>query len=382
MNAMTSMSTNLFLQANHCRPTKKTGVVSEAADLADRTNCVLMGTNVHGGSATMLVVKTGSGTEFGQIAEQLTRRPPETEFERGVRRFGYLLTEIILILAFCVLVMNVIFKRPFIDSLLFSVALAVGITPQLLPAIINITLAKGARIMAKEGVIVRRLTAIINFGSMDVLCTDKTGTLTEGEIRLDSALDFDGQASDAVFRLAYLNSSLQKGMANSMDSAIKAYKDIDISAVKKIDENPFDFSRKRLGIFVQEGSECSLIVKGALNKILEACDRVQINTVAQALDTAKLQSINQRFLDWSNQGYRVLGVAAKPIVKNGDYTVQDEQNMIFMGFLLFFDPPKADVNQAIADLAKNGVQLRMITGDNKLYCIAYRKYHRNGKSAM
>ena len=348
---------------------KKAGEVSEDADLAERKNCVLMGTNVHSGSATVLVVRTGSGTEFGQIAEQLTRRPPETEFERGVRKFGYLLTKIILILALCVLVMNVIFKRPFIDSLLFSVALAVGITPQLLPAIINITLAKGARTMAKKGVIVRRLTAIINFGSMDVLCTDKTGTLTEGELRLDSVLDFDGQPSDAVFRLAYLNSSLQIGMANSMDAAIKAYKDLDISAVKKLDENPFDFSRKRLGIFVQEGNECSLIVKGALNKILEVCDRVQINTAAQAIDTAILESINQRFLDWSNQGFRVLGIAAKPIVKNNQYGFEDEQAMIFMGFLLFFDPPKADVSQTIADLDKNGVQLRMITGDNKLIAL-------------
>ena len=173
---------------------KKAEVVPEDATLAERENCVFMGTNVHSGSATMLVAQTGASTEFGQIARQLTLRPPETEFERGVRRFGYLLTEMMLILTLVVFAINVIFQKPAIDSLLFSVALAVGITPQLLPAIINITLAKGSRTMAKEGVIVRHLTAIENFGSMDVLCTDKTGTLTEGVVRLDGAVDV-GRAS-------------------------------------------------------------------------------------------------------------------------------------------------------------------------------------------
>ena len=187
----------------------------------------------------MLVVETGASTEFGQIADKLSLRPPETEFERGVRQFGYLLTEIMLVLTLVVFAINVIMNRPAIEALLFSVALAVGITPQLLPAIISITLSKGSRIMAKEGVIVRRLTAIENFGSMDILCTDKTGTLTEGAIRLDGAADVAGQPSEAVFRLAYLNASLQAGMVNTLDEAISASKVCGYQCRQKARGNPF-----------------------------------------------------------------------------------------------------------------------------------------------
>ena len=239
-------SSNLFVNQSiltgESQPSeKKPDKVREDASLEERTNCVYTGTSVQSGNATMLVVETGASTEFGQISDKLSLRPPETEFERGVRRFGYLLTEIMLVLTLVVFAINVIMNRPAIEALLFSVALAVGITPQLLPAIISITLSKGSRIMAKEGVIVRRLTAIENFGSMDILCTDKTGTLTEGSIRLDGAADVSGQPSDEVFRLAYLNASLQTGMANTLDEAISASKDVDISAVKKQGEIPFDF---------------------------------------------------------------------------------------------------------------------------------------------
>ena len=348
---------------------KNTEAVPESAPLAKRDNCVFMGTNVHSGSATMLVAQTGAGTEFGQIARQLTLRPAETEFERGVRRFGYLLTEMMLILTLAVFAINVIFYKPAIDSLLFSVALAVGITPQLLPAIINITLAKGSRTMAKEGVIVRHLTAIENFGSMDVLCTDKTGTLTEGVVRLDGAVDVGGQASGTVFRLAYLNASLQTGLVNPLDEAIIAFQSLDISSVKKQDEIPYDFSRKRLSVIVQEGPDCTMIIKGALSNILAISNQVEIDSAVQTLDTAILDSIHQRFAAWSDQGFRVLGVARKSVSVKQNYIVSDEQALIFVGFLLFFDPPKADVIQTIADLAQHGVQLRIITGDNKLVAL-------------
>ena len=348
---------------------KNADIVPEDANLAERKNCVYMGTNVRSGSATMLVTQTGASTEFGQIAKQLTLRQPETEFERGVRRFGYLLTEMMLLLTLVVFAINVIFHKPPIDSLLFSVALAVGITPQLLPAIINITLAKGSRTMAKEGVIVRRLTVIENFGSMDVLCTDKTGTLTEGVIHLDRALDVEGKTSDTVFRLAYLNSSLQTGLVNPLDEAIIAYQGLDISSAKKRNEIPYDFFRKRLSVIVQEGEQCTLIIKGALSNILDICTHVQVDTTVQTLDDAILDSIHQRFVAWSDQGLRVLGVAQKIVSIQKQYDVEDEQAMIFMGFLLFFDPPKADVTQSIFDLAQLGVQLRIITGDNKLVAL-------------
>ena len=347
---------------------KQSGAVSADTELAKRKNCVYMGTTVQSGSATVLLTLTGAGTEFGSISEQITARQPETEFERGIRRFGYLLTAMMLILTVFVFIINVLFHKPVIDSLLFSVALAVGITPQLLPAIINITLSRGSRIMAAAGVIVRRLTAIENFGSMDTLCTDKTGTLTEGVIHLDSAAGFNGENSDDVFRAAYLNSSLQTGLVNSLDEAIIAFKTIDATGAVKRGEIPYDFYRKRMSVVVEESGAVRLITKGALKQVLSVCTSARLDNANHTLDEATLAQIQQRFSDWSGQGFRVLGVAEKAVaVKDPKaYAVSDESEMTFLGFLLFFDPPKADAAQTIADLKNMGVQLRIITGDNAL----------------
>lgn len=367
-------SSNLFVNQSiltgESQPSeKKPDKVREDASLEERTNCVYTGTSVQSGNATMLVVETGASTEFGQISDKLSLRPPDTEFERGVRRFGYLLTEIMLVLTLVVFAINVIMNRPAIEALLFSVALAVGITPQLLPAIISITLSKGSRIMAKEGVIVRRLTAIENFGSMDILCTDKTGTLTEGSIRLDGAADVSGQPSDEVFRLAYLNASLQTGMANTLDEAISASKDVDVSAVKKQGEIPFDFNRERLSVIVQEDGQCMMIVKGALNSSLAICTRVEIAGAESAMDEQIRSGIQQHYEEWSGQGIRIIAVAQKMVPMQGKYTIEDEKEMVLMGFLLLFDHPKEDVSQTISDLALKGVSLRIITGDNKLIAL-------------
>ncbi|MFZ2257190.1 MAG: magnesium-translocating P-type ATPase [Clostridiaceae bacterium] len=347
---------------------KKTEAVLPDASLAQRSNCVYMGTNVSGGSAKVLITTTGISTQFGQIAKNLTLRPPETEFERGVRHFGYLLTQIMLILTLIVFAINVFYQKPAIDSLLFSVALAVGITPQLLPAIINIVLAKGSRAMGKEGVIVRRLNAIENFGSMDVLCTDKTGTLTEGVVKLDNAVNVNGEASDEVFRLAYLNAKLQTGLINPLNQAILGFKEIDLVNVTKLGENSYDFTRKRIGLIAQQDQEAILIVSGALSGILEISNQIEIDQKVSPMDDAQLKKINDRFSAWSNQGFRVLGVAEKtlPLKMQDEYSVADEQGMTFKGFLLFFDPPKEDVIQTIAELQRLGIELRIITGDNKL----------------
>jgi len=347
---------------------KQSGSVPADTELSRRSNCVYMGTVVHTGSATILVTLTGGKTEFGSISAQITARQPETEFERGIRRFGYLLTAMMLILTVFVFVVNVLFKKPVIDSLLFSVALAVGITPQLLPAIINITLARGSRIMATAGVIVRRLTAIENFGSMDTLCTDKTGTLTEGAVRLDSTADLDGNASNEVFRAAYLNAGMQTGLVNSLDEAILSFRKLDVSAVNKRGEIPYDFYRKRLSIVAQDGGDYELITKGALKQVLSCCTRAHSKSEDLPLDDAVSAQIQQRFSDWSNQGFRVLGLAKKTVeVKDPKaYAVSDEADMTFIGFLLFMDPPKADAAETIANLKQLGVQLRIITGDNAL----------------
>lgn len=349
-------------------PAEKTPApVPVEASLENRTNCVFMGTSASRGTATVLIVKTGEDTEFGDIAKKLKLRPPETEFERGVRRFGYLLTKIMLILTLAVFAINVLYSRPAIDSLLFSVALAVGITPQLLPAIISIALSKGSRVMAKEGVIVRRLNAIENFGSMDVLCTDKTGTLTEGVIRLDGAVGIDGARSETVLRAAYLNASLQTGMANSLDDTISSIKYIDTGHIEKIGEVPFDFTRERLSVVVREdGGEPVMIVKGALSSVLGVCSRLQEADTESVLDTAYLEQLGKLYEQWSGQGVRVLGVAQKTVPVQAEYEVEDEKDMVFLGFLLLYDHPKEGVGQTISELARKGVSLRIITGDNKL----------------
>lgn len=346
---------------------KSVGPVAAGANLAQRINCVFMGTNVRSGSGQALIVETGRRTAFGQIASSLNLRPPETEFERGVRHFGLLLAEMMLILVVLVFAFNVYFHKPVLDSLLFSIALAVGLTPQLLPAIVGVNLAKGSQTMAKAGVIVRKLNAIENFGSMDVLCTDKTGTLTLGVVKLDDALDSRGAKSARVFRLAYLNATMQAGLSNPLDEAIAAEGDPGVAGASKLGEIPYDFVRKRLSVAVQQDADqVSLITKGALENVLSVCTQVRLNNQITALDEVHCTAIRDSFAAWSGQGYRVLGVATRAISPSDSYRQEDECEMIFEGFLLFFDPPKPGVQETITQLAKLGVELKIITGDNKL----------------
>ena len=339
---------------------KMPGVLDAATPLPGRSNCVHMGTTVRSGSATVLIVQTGASTAFGQIADRLSVRAPETEFERGIRQLGYLLTEVMVVFVLAIFATNVFLHKPVLDSLLFSVALAVGLTPQLLPAIININLSKGAQVMAKEGVIVRRLASIENFGSMDVLCTDKTGTLTAGVIHLDGAVDASGQSSAEVMRLAYLNAHYQTGLSNPLDEAILKSEDPGIDGTIKLDEIPYDFTRKRLSVVVMAGGgeeSPELITKGALNSVLAAC---------KPLDEPTKASVGQLYQERSAQGYRVLGVAAKAVPRKPAYSHEDEDDLTFAGFLLFFDPPKPGVIETVTDLTQLGVSLKIITGDNQL----------------
>jgi Mg2+-importing ATPase len=350
---------------------KKIGTVEATASLTERVNCVFMGTSVRSGTASVLIVQTAKATVFGQIAERLKLRPPETEFERGVQHFGYLLTRVMLVMVVAVLLINVVRDKPPLDSLLFALALAVGLTPELLPAIISITLAHGAQRMAKRGVIVKRLNAIENFGSMDVLCTDKTGTLTEGVVLLKDSLDAQGNPSRTVFRFAYLNAFHQTGLTNPLDEAINDYgkqSAVDISGEQKVAEVPYDFIRKRLSVVVTDKQgTLTLITKGAFANVLQICTSLQCSGKVLPLDSASRDDLNKRCGQWSGQGFRVLGVATKPIdAKTGSYSREDETELQFAGFLLFFDPPKADVAKAIVDLSRLGVKLKIITGDNQL----------------
>jgi len=346
---------------------KKPGVATAKAGLAERSNCVYMGTSVSSGTARVLIAQTGKATVFGQIAGKLALRPAMTEFERGIQRFGYLLTRIMLVMVVGVLAINVFMAKPPIDSLLFALALAVGLTPELLPAIVSITLSHGAKRMAKLGVIVRRLNSIENLGSMDVLCTDKTGTLTAGVVALDGAVDIAGQPSAEVLRLASINARFQSGLANPLDEAVIAASkraDLDLRAVQKVDEIPYDFVRKCLSVVAADTAGArTLITKGALDKVLALC--ASAGEDQAPLDTFRRECIEARFEQWSGQGYRVIGVASRPVeIRIGSYTRKDEQGLNFVGFLLFMDPPKSDAGQTLMALAQRGVQLKIITGDN------------------
>lgn len=349
---------------------KMPGKVAETAGLADRTNTVFMGTSVRSGTAKVLIVATGLNTAFGKLAGSLNLRSPETEFERGIRHLGYLLTEVMFVLVIGIFFFNVLFHKPVLDSLLFSIALAVGLTPQLLPAIININLSKGSQEMGRHGVIVRRLESIENFGSMDILCTDKTGTLTEGVVRLDGALDVNGESSELVRLYAYLNAKMQTGLPNPLDEAIVQKEVQEAERYSKVDEIPYDFIRKRLSVVVQDGTLHYMLTKGALDNVLSVCSRVKIGAEETSLEDGIRTKVQQQYEAWSAQGYRVLGVAVKTVgAQSQPFSKDDETDMVFAGFLLFFDPPKAGVQDTLQALTKLGVRLKVITGDNRLVAL-------------
>ncbi len=350
---------------------KQPGTVKADAPMAGRTNCAFMGTSVRSGTATVLVVRTGRATAFGEVAARLKAHPPEGEFARGVRQFGYLLVRIMVVMVFFVLAVNQMLGRPAIESLLFAVALAVGISPELLPAIVSVTLARGARAMARRGVIVRRLEAIEDLGSMDILCTDKTGTLTAGVMALDATVDAEGTGSAEVLRLAYLNAALETGIANPLDAALVATGEkagLTTAGCVKVDEIPYDFIRKRLTIVIGDDRDPGhhrIIMKGAFDSVLAVCTARACAGAAVALDERTRQRLETFYRAKGTEGFRVLAVATRRVSARERYAQADEAGMVFEGFLLFFDPPKAQAAQAVRDLAARGVQVKVITGDNR-----------------
>ncbi|HNX49187.1 MAG TPA: magnesium-translocating P-type ATPase [Thermoanaerobaculaceae bacterium] len=345
---------------------KSVAVLGTDTPLGKRTNTVFMGTHTVSGTATALVVAIGKDTEFGQISDRLKLRPPETDFEHGLRRFGYLLLEVTLLLVIGIFAVNVYLHRPVLDSFLFSMALAVGLTPQLLPAVVSINLAHGARRMAEKKVIVKRLASIENFGSMNVLCTDKTGTITEGVVTLQSTTDLAGASSDRVLLYATLNASFETGFASPIDAAIRSHGGLDITAWKKLDEVPYDFLRKRLSILVA-GSEGSLMItKGALEQVLEACTTAEDAAGASVPIDQVREQIQTRFSEYSAKGQRTLGLACKRLGSETRIGRESEVEMSFLGFILLSDPPKPGIEATIGRLRELGVGLKVITGDNAL----------------
>ena len=350
---------------------KRPGIVRADAPLTERSNSVFLGASVRSGTAKVLAVRTGRQTEYGAIADRLLANPPETDFARGVRQFGYLLIRVMVVIVLFVLTINLLLHRPVIESLLFAVALAVGLSPELLPAIISVTLSAGARAMSRRGVIVRRLDAIENLGSMDILCTDKTGTLTEGTIRLAEVLDTGGHASDEVRRLAFLNAAFETGIRNPLDAAIMAAGEsarMTTAGATKIDEIPYDFIRRRLTVVVAQTAKPAqhlLVTKGAFANVLEICSSVQRDGMEVPLDAARAGELAAQFQAKGEAGFRVLAVATRWMEIAADYDRADERDLCFRGFLIFQDPPKADAARTIQDLRHLGIAIKVISGDNR-----------------
>lgn len=347
-------------------PVEKSAAVLPAdTPLGKRTNTLFMGTSVVSGTASAAVVHTGKDTLFGEISEKLKLRPPETEFQHGVRRFGYLLMEVTLMLVISIFAVNVYFERPVLDSFLFSLAIAVGLTPQLLPVIISINLARGAKRMALESVIVKRLSSIENFGSMNVLCSDKTGTLTKGEVDLHSAADVDGAESENVLLHAYLNAFFETGFRNPIDEAIRSAGKFDLAGYKKLDEVPYDFNRKRLSILVSKDGENIMVTKGALHNVLSVCSRAEVSGGGVADIETVRDKIEGRFAGLCEQGYRVLGVSLRRGIRENLITKDFETDMTFLGFVSLYDPPKKDATETISELEGLGIELKVVTGDSR-----------------
>lgn len=345
---------------------KSPGRLPEETPLVKRSNCVFLGTHVVSGTAKVLAVRTGAETEYGRVSGRVGRARPEAEFERGVRRFGYLLLEVTLVLVLLIFAVNVGSGRPAVEALLFSTALAVGLTPQLLPAIVGVNLAHGARRMAGRKVIVKRLASIESFGSMDVLCSDKTGTLTEGVVRLQEALDAHGRPSEDVLFHAFLNASFESGFSNPIDEAIRAHRPFDLSAYKKVGEVPYDFIRKRLSVAVEREGRRSLVTKGAFTNVLEACVKAE-GPGCEAIDLATVRpGIESQYARLGAEGYRVLGVARRDLDDASPPTKADESGMTFLGFLVLHDPPKPEADATVRELGRLGIALKILTGDNRL----------------
>jgi P-type Mg2+ transporter len=336
-------------------------------DPSGREQYLFMSSPVVSGSATAVVVKTGMATEYGKIAERLTARPPETEFERGLGQFSTLVTRIIFLLVIFVFFTNTLFQHGVLDSLLFAVALAVGLTPELLPMILTVNLAKGALAMSERGVIVKHLASIQNFGSMDVLCTDKTGTLTENRIALIYHVDAERNSSVQVLLYSYLNSYYQTGLKSPLDEAILNEPGVAIGQYRKIDEIPFDFIRKRVSVVVEENGARTLIIKGAPEEILKLCTRLSRERGEEPFAPDWQKRVADLYDTFSGDGFRILAVASKPIAdERTTYSVEDETDLTFHGFVAFIDPPKETARESLLMLHEAGVDVKVITGDNEL----------------
>lgn len=345
---------------------KQLGALPAETAMAKRTNTLFEGTSIVSGTGKAIAVLTGRNTVFGTISESITRPAEETAFEKGIRKFGFLLMQITIVLAVIILAVNLYFGRPLVDSLLFGLALAVGMAPELLPAIMTIAMSSGAKRMAAQKVIVKKLSAIQNLGEINLFCSDKTGTLTEGILKISGTVGIDGNESTTVKQLACLNALFESGFSNPMDDALRAMENVKADGYTKTDEIPYDFIRKRLSVVLTKDGKNQLISKGAVDNVVAVCDKVLLPGGSTAAIGEYKATIDQLYLDFSSKGFRTIGVCYKDCSGQSCLQKEDEQQMIFAGFVLLLDPVKEGVVDVIRELNKNGVQLKMITGDNRL----------------
>ena len=338
---------------------------------------VFLGTSVISGTATALVTATGSLTVFGDIAKRLTDKVPETDFERGTRKFGFLIMRVVFFLVIFVLIINILMHRDVLESLFFSIALAVGLTPEFLPMITAVTLGQGAVRMARQKVIVKHLAAMQNLGSMDILCSDKTGTLTSGDLSLVDHVDPFGKISQHVFQLAFLNCSFQTGIPNALNKAVKMkgeplddaildHEPSGLAGYRILAEIPFDFERRRSTVVVEKTKKTTLISKGAPEGIFAVCKSFEADGKTLPLDADAQKKCSDVFNAFSEKGLRVLAVAYGEVGEQKSYKRTDERDLTLAGFLTFADEPLESAAKALKDLAKDGVSVKILTGDNEL----------------
>jgi len=361
---------NQSILTGESMPVEKFAVVESAdkEDLLSFQNACFQGSTVVSGSARGLVLATGLNTMLGTISKNLSTTKEETSFDQGVRSFVWLMVRFMAIMVAVTFLIVGITKGNWTEALLFGLSIAVGLTPEMLPMIMTVCLSKGAIAMSKKKVIVKNLKSIQNFGAMNILCTDKTGTLTQDNIVLEKHLDVAGRESQDVLEYAYMNSYFQTGLRNLLDRAILAHEEIKVEPnARKIDEIPFDFTRKRMSVIIEYNDQHVLICKGAVEDIYCVCDRYQVDEDIFPLIDAVKNALLEDYTELSAQGFRVLAIAYREFDRDKKtFSVNDEQNLILLGYIAFFDPPKDSAKGALAALKKSGVEVKILTGDNEL----------------
>jgi len=333
----------------------------------EKNSRLFSGSNITSGYGRMLVETTGLKTEYGKIAAKLSSKEDKNAFEIGLEKFGYLILKVIIVIVSLIFLINAFLHKDLVDSLIFSIAVAVGVIPELLPMIMSVNMARGSIKMAKKGVIVKRLNSIPDFGSMDVLCTDKTGTLTQDKITLVKYLDYDGETSEKVLRLAYINSSFEKGLKSLLDKAVLDFKVLDINSLKRVDEIPYDFRRKKSSVIFDDNGQRYLSSKGAPEEIIKACSTYDEKGVEKSLDKKAIENIQKIYDSLSANGFRVLAVAHKKVSTIKDNYLPDEEiGLSLSGFMAFYDPPKESAKETLVFMAEHGVEIKILTGDSTL----------------